>query len=108
MPLPKQPDACEGLADIRAGIDHLDHRIIDMMAKRMAYVKAAVQFKLDEESIPAPSRVAAQLAERRRWAEQAGLPPDGVAMLFSGMINWFIQQQILHWHATRADARKVQ
>lgn len=101
MSTPKPPEACTGLADIRDGIDHLDRQIVEILARRMAYVKAAAQFKPSEESIPAPDRVAAMLDDRRVWAERAGLPAEGVATLFSGLIQWFIQQQVLHWRATR-------
>ena len=78
MPRPKRPEACENLADIREGIDELDRQIVDVLQRRLAYVKAAAQFKPTEESIAAPQRVAAMLSDRRAWAEAAGLPA-GVA-----------------------------
>ncbi|WP_166302516.1 isochorismate lyase [Bradyrhizobium sp. 2S1] len=97
----KLPDACENLGDIREGIDELDRQIVDILKHRMAYVKAAAQFKPTEESIPAPDRVAAMLTDRRAWAEVAGLPADGVETLFASLIEWFIQQQIIHWRVLR-------
>jgi isochorismate pyruvate lyase len=97
MPSPKTPDRCENLGDIREGLDDLDRQIVSILKHRMAYVKAAARFKPSEESIPAPERVAVMLAERRAWADAAGLPADGVEALFAGLIRWFIEQQVLHW-----------
>jgi len=101
MPRPKRPEACENLADIREGIDELDRQIVDVLQRRLAYVKAAAQFKPTEESIAAPQRVAAMLSDRRAWAEAAGLPAGGVETLFASLINWFIEQQTMHWRAQR-------
>lgn len=108
MVMPKPPEACRDLSDIRAGIDHLDFQIVEILTRRMSYVKAAAQFKPSEESIPAPERVAAMLEERRLWAERAGLPQEAIAVLFPGLIEWFIQQQILHWRTTRLDGNEAQ
>ena len=102
MSPPKAPDLCQGLGDIREGIDDIDFQIIGLLKCRMAYVKAAARFKPTEASIPAPDRVASMLAERRTWAEQAGLPADGIASLFASLIQWFIDQQTRHWRAQRA------
>lgn len=108
MSMPKPPEACENLSDIRLGIDHLDQQIVEILARRMAYVKAAAKFKPNEESIPAPERVAAMIEERHLWAERAGLPSDAITVLFPGLIAWFIQQQIQHWRTTRGSGSAVQ
>ncbi|MCE2573058.1 isochorismate lyase [Motilimonas eburnea] len=95
----KQPEACESLNDIRIGIDSLDKEIVQILAKRMGYVKAAAQFKPDEQSIPAPERVVVMLQDRKKWAEQAGLSAEYVERLFTDIIDWYINQQIKHWRS---------
>lgn len=97
----KSPENCASLDDIRVGIDTLDKQIIDALGQRMAYVKAAAQFKPTEESIPAPERVGAMLPQRQRWAAEAGLDPDFVGPLFAQLIYWFIGQQVHHWRTQR-------
>ncbi|AUC95638.1 MULTISPECIES: isochorismate lyase [Bradyrhizobium] len=106
MPPPKAPECCENLGDIREGLDDLDRQIVAILKHRMAYVRAAAQFKPTEESIPAPERVAVMLADRRAWADAAGLPADGVEMLFAGLIQWFIDQQVLHWRTLHGVAAR--
>lgn len=97
----KKPEACESLNDIRIGIDTLDQEIVHILAKRMGYVKAAAQFKPDEQSIPAPERVVAMLEDRKKWAEEAGMSAEYVENLFSNIIDWYINQQIKHWRTER-------
>ncbi|MHA6575667.1 isochorismate lyase [Pseudomonas yamanorum] len=93
----KTPEQCSGLEDVRLGIDTLDEQIIRALGQRLAYVKAAAQFKSDEASIAAPERVAAMLPHRRRWAEREGLDPMFVVPLFAQIIQWNIDQQVRHW-----------
>ncbi|MFJ4142887.1 isochorismate lyase [Pseudomonas sp. NPDC089734] len=90
------PD-CQSLGDIRQGIDSIDQQIVNLLARRLTYVKAATAFKANEHSIPAPERVVAMLEERRQWAAEAGLPVDQTEDFFKDLIHWFINQQITHW-----------
>ncbi|RFA28586.1 isochorismate-pyruvate lyase [Alkalilimnicola ehrlichii] len=94
---PKEPAACQGLEDIRAAIDHLDRQLIELLRRRKAYVLSAARFKPNEASIPAPERVTRMIADRRVWAEEAGLDPEFVVSLFEPTIDWFIELQIQHW-----------
>lgn len=96
----RTPEACQDLNDVRIGIDTLDQQIIQALGQRLAYVKAAAQFKPSEASIPAPERVAAMLPLRREWATDAGLDPAFIGPLFAQIIQWNIDQQILHWRMT--------
>ncbi|CRM10833.1 MULTISPECIES: isochorismate lyase [Pseudomonas] len=95
----KTPEACESLTDIRAGIDFFDRQILESLQQRLGYVKAAVRFKVNEQAIPAPERVAAMLQDRREWAVDTGFDVDFVEKLYEHIIYWNIQQQISHWRA---------
>lgn len=97
----KKPEVCESLNDIRVGIDTLDREIVHILSKRLGYVKAAAQFKPNEQSIPAPERVVAMLEDRKKWAEEEGMSTEYVEHLFSHIIDWYINQQIQHWRAER-------
>ena len=97
MGVTKLPMECENLHEIRRGIDSIDREIIKLLQRRMGYVLSAARFKPDENSIPAPDRVAAMLIDRRHWAEEEQLSADYIESLFTGIIQWFINQQKLHW-----------
>ncbi|MCU1717144.1 isochorismate lyase [Pseudomonas sp. 5P_3.1_Bac2] len=96
----KTAQECTSLNDIRQGIDYYDREIFHALQKRLRYVKAAAQFKGNEQEIPAPERVAAMLTERRQWAHAAGFDSAFIEQLYSLIINWNIQQQIQHWRET--------
>ncbi|RNF35943.1 chorismate mutase [Paracoccus methylarcula] len=94
---PVPPGEARSLDDIRAGIDGIDRRIIELLALRLAYVHRAADFKSDLGSVPAPERVRAMLDDRAEWAGFVGLSPDFIAPLFAQISEWFIRQQIAHW-----------
>lgn len=96
----KAPEACENLNDIRVGIDLYDRQIFEALQQRLLYVKAAAQFKPDEQSIPAPERVAAMLDERRQWAVAAGFDCAFIEQLYGQIIHWNIARQVEHWRKT--------
>lgn len=98
----KLPEACASLNDVRFEIDTIDREIIAALGRRLAYVKAAAAFKPTEESIAAPERVGAMIAERRIWAEDAALNADFVGPLFAQIIHWFIAQQVHYWRELRS------
>ena len=66
------------MQDIRAEIDSIDQEVIQLLGRRFAYVQAAAQFKTSATSVRAPERFKAMLAQRRIWAQEAGLDPDVV------------------------------
>jgi len=98
------PEECRNLDDIRQAIDRIDQDIIGALGQRMRYVLAASRYKLSEDSIPAPERVAAMLPERYRWAEDAGLDGKFVQALYAQIIQWFILEQIDYWRRQRSAA----
>ncbi|NIF18201.1 isochorismate lyase [Pantoea sp. Cy-639] len=104
MSQPKQPAACTSLEDIRAGIDFHDRQIFEALQKRLGYVKAAVQFKANEQAIPAPERVAAMLEQRLAWAAGSEFDADFIKALYEQIIYWNIQQQILHWRSLHPES----
>lgn len=54
MNVVKSAPECENLGDIRQGIDDLDRQIVQILARRLTYVKAATRFKASQQAIPAP------------------------------------------------------
>ncbi|TDQ59003.1 chorismate mutase [Mesocricetibacter intestinalis] len=67
----------ERLASLRAEIDHLDHALLELFAKRLALVKKVGEVKR-QHGLPlyVPDREADMLAARRREAEQMGISAD--------------------------------
>jgi isochorismate pyruvate lyase len=92
--MPKRPEQCASLADVRVEIDRCDKALVDMIAERFGYVERAWQIKLglkQEANVPWRNQ---QVIDRvRARAEERGVPPDLCEALWRQMIGWFIQYE---------------
>ncbi|BDM82084.1 isochorismate lyase [Acaryochloris marina] len=91
---------CRDMTDIRAAIDHLDAQVIELLGQRFEYVKAAAKFKTDAHSVQAPERLKQMLAQRRQWAENAGLEPDVIEQLYRHLVQYFSDAELEHWRSS--------
>lgn len=90
----KTPATCRDMAEIRADVSELDHEIIRLLGRRLDYVKAAVRYKPDEESITHPGHWDRFFADRRAWAEEAGYDPAVVEALYRRLYDYSIEVQL--------------
>jgi isochorismate pyruvate lyase len=98
-PDPIPPDQCASLDEIRAGMDAIDRQIVVLIARRVAYVRAAAKFKTSSASVAAPERVAAVLKTRRGWAEAAGLNGDVVESLYRELVAYCVSEEHKQWES---------
>ena len=89
----KRPEDCTNIDDIRNEIDAIDKQVIELLGKRLQYVKEIVRFKKDEEDILARKRYREVLQTRREWAVQQGLDPDVIENMYISLIQYFIEIQ---------------
>ena len=95
------PEECRNLEEIRAGMDVLDREIIRMLARRVAYVKAAARFKTSADAVAAPDRVRKVLDTRREWALEAGLDGDVVRGLYRDIVTYCVREEKKHWEKSK-------
>ena len=93
----KKPEECTDMQEIRREIDQLDQQVIQLLGKRFAYVKAASKFKTSEMSVKAPERLQSMLAQRRIWAEEAGLNAVIIEKMYQDLVNYFIEEEMKQW-----------
>lgn len=91
------PENCADMNEIRAEIDALDQEVIALLAQRFEYVKSAAKFKKNPDQVQAKARFESMLAQRRIWAEHAGLSPAVIEKMFRDLVTWFIAQEMAHW-----------
>jgi isochorismate pyruvate lyase len=92
---------CESIEDVRAEIDRIDRQVIALVGKRTEYVRAAARFKTSEADVRATGRFETMLRQRRAWAAEEGLSPDMVEKLYRDIVQYFIQEEMVHWKRTR-------
>ena len=97
------PEECRSLEEIREGMDALDREIIRMLARRVAYVKAAARFKTSSASVAAPDRVRKVLDTRREWAMEAGLDGDVVRALYRDIVAYCVGEEKKHWEKSQTE-----
>ncbi len=94
-----EPNQCQNLDEIRAGMDAIDRQIVALIAQRVDYVRAAAKFKTSATAVAAPERVQAVLNTRREWADKAGLDGAVVESLYRDLVAYCISEEKKQWEA---------
>jgi isochorismate pyruvate lyase len=89
------------MSQIRAEIDALDKRVIELLGKRFEYVQAASRFKKDEQAVRAPERFKQVLEQRRQWAVDVGLDANAIEKLYRDLVLHFIEEEKKQWQSER-------
>jgi isochorismate pyruvate lyase len=90
----KPPERCADMAEIRKEVSELDHEIIRLLGRRLEYVRSAVRFKPDEESIRNPDHWERFFADRRAWAREAGYDPAVIEAVYRRLYEYTVDVQL--------------
>ncbi|WP_295470554.1 chorismate mutase [uncultured Pseudomonas sp.] len=85
---------CTSLEEVRQRIDHIDHELVSLLARRGQLVTQAAAFKKTTQDVRAPERVEQVIARVRALAEQTGAAPDVVEDVYRAMIAAFIAEEL--------------
>ncbi len=98
----KTPETCSGMEEIRADVNEIDHEIVRLLGRRLAYVRAAVRFKPEERSITNPDHWERFFAQRRAWGEQEGYDPAVIEAVYRRLYEYTVDVQLqMHRAKTR-------
>ena len=89
---------CRDMNDIRAEIDNIDHLVIQLLATRFDYVKAASQFKKNAIDVQAKERFNSMLEQRKLWADELGLNGDVIKELYANLVRYFIDEELKYFN----------
>lgn len=81
---------------VRAEIDALDRRIVELIAERQQWVVVAGSLKKNEDAVRAPARVEQVIAKVRALAEEAGASPEVMERTYRALIAAFIDLELDH------------
>ena len=89
------PDECRSMAEIRAGIDDLDRRIVALLAARMRYIEAAARVKEERGTVRDEWRKADVIAKVRAAAERENFPADLTAQVYEVLVEGSIAHEFV-------------
>jgi isochorismate pyruvate lyase len=81
------PDACETMAEVRAGVDSVDLEIANLLATRFGYMRAAARIKPDRGAVRDETRKAQVIANARAAAREQGWPEEVAGDLWERLVE---------------------
>jgi isochorismate pyruvate lyase len=91
------PGQFTSLDEVRAAMDSIDRQIVDLIADRVACVRAAAGFKTVAAAVADPVRMQLVLDTRRAWAEAKGLDGNAIESLYRDLVAYCISEEQKHW-----------
>jgi isochorismate pyruvate lyase len=83
----QDPEHCQTMADVRAGVDQLDRELIALLRRRFAYMDAAARIKPQRTQVRDEARKAQVIENARRAAAAAGMPAQPIAELWDRLVE---------------------
>jgi isochorismate pyruvate lyase len=95
------PDDCQTMLEVRAGVDQTDRELVDLLARRFGYMRAAARIKQDRATVRDEARKAAVIAAAADRAANAGMPREAIADLWERLVEASIAYELIEWDRLR-------
>ena len=96
------PEACTNMAEVRAGIDALDRRLVELLAERLRFIAAAARIKTDRAVVRDEVRKADVLAKVAAASRELDVPPELTADLWERLVEYSIAHEFVLFDKQRA------
>ena len=95
------PQACESMAQVRAGVDALDRELVALLARRQGYMDAAARIKSDRAHVRDDVRVEEVITRVKVSARAAGLAESIAEPVWRTLIDRSIAYEFERWDQLR-------
>jgi isochorismate pyruvate lyase len=85
---------CTTLDEARKEIDKVDEEIVQLIAKRNAYIKQIAHFKNSIDEVKAEDRISDVISRAREQAISLGLSPNLINDLYVRMIDAMVESEV--------------
>lgn len=99
--MPKMPDDCQTMPEVRAGVDALDRELVALLATRFGYMRAAARIKPGRDAVRDEERKASVIAAAIAEAEARKLPGDVIGDIWERLVEGSIAYELDEWDRTR-------
>lgn len=95
--MPKQPEKCETMAEVREGVDAVDRDLVALLARRFEFMKAAARIKPDRDDVRDEPRKSKVIAAVMKDAKERGLPETVLAQMWEVLVEGSIAYEFVRW-----------
>ena len=95
------PDQCQTMPEVRAGVDDVDRQIVALIARRFGYMDAAARIKPDRAAVRDEQRKAEVKAKVDAAAAAAGVDRALMARIYEDLIETSIAYELAEFDETR-------
>ena len=97
------PADCTTMTEVRAGVDDVDRRIVELLGRRFGYMDAAARIKPAREAVRDEWRKADVKAKVDAAAAAVGIDRVLVERLYEDLIETSIAHELVRWDLIRQD-----
>ena len=90
------------MTEVRAGVDNVDRRLVELLKRRFGYMDAAARIKPDREAVRDEWRKADVLAKVDSAAAELGVDRNLMARIYEDLIETSIAHEMDEFDRTRA------
>jgi isochorismate pyruvate lyase len=97
----RPPAECMTMAQVRQGVDALDHLLVSVLAERQRYMDAAARIKPDRGAVRDSARIEDVVAKVKAAAREAGLSEEIAEPVWRLLIERCIAHEYGVWDQIR-------
>ena len=101
VPPVTQPDQCQTMSEVRAGVDAIDRQLVALLAKRFAYMDAAARIKTTRNAVRDEARKMQVIDNVRARAMALGLPEQLLTRIWDDLVEGSIVYELDRWDQLR-------
>ena len=102
MQVLSEPEQCVTMSEVRASIDDIDRRVVELIARRFRFMDAAARIKPDRDAVRDEVRKAEVLAKVDKAAADAGVDRSLIARIYEELIEGSIAYEFVEFDRLRA------
>ena len=99
--MPKAPDNCESMIEVREGVDATDRELVALLDRRFGYMRAAARIKQARDAVRDEERKASVINAAVADAEARGIPGDVIADIWERLVEGSIAYEFTEWDRIR-------
>jgi isochorismate pyruvate lyase len=100
--MPKLPEDCQTMVEVRAGVDATDRELVALLDRRFGYMRAAARIKQSREAVRDEERKASVIAAAVAEAAARGIPESVIAAMWEHLVEGSIAFEFTEWDRLRS------